>query len=586
LPKSRALSEPHLFTEVVLFRFVLLIVCLAFLGCEPQVAPPLVEVTDLTPREIEPGDRLEIHGTGFPQGRTGRVKLAGTVFRPGEAPTRGVSVEAEGVVAAPDRLEVIVRDPIVERLCGAGERAAHATFRADVEISFASNAAGAKPLVGRLRGATLDILPASASATAVDDRLKDGAKVLAFLGIVSGAPSGRGLPVEQVTAGSPAARAGIQVGDLVSSVDGVHALSVGDVTPASARSTELAIRHGDSGEEETKTLSLVEFSGERIPIEYAPALLVVGLALAILVVLLLPGPPFLAAMEMRIASRLRRTSLRSVFAALLGGRHAGLTALLSALLAGFAMMPYVFGREIDGIILLLAGATLLVAARVARERGVIASIRTVLQAGLAVIALAGSLALAIAQVGAIELAELVRLQGGAPWQLTAARHPSCAIAAFVYSCAIVALLRHDAARPLQTRAGVFITAALGVMVFFGGWQVPGLLDARHTSGILLLAATAFLLKTWLFAGLLIGASRVASKLGVVEVQGMVVKRLVPALLLATACVFASRRFAPSIAIETAFGGTFFAVAFLFALRVATRVRAALAQPEPHASTVL
>ena len=48
-------------------------------------------------------------------------------------------------------------------------------------------------------------------------------------------------------------------------VDGVHALSLADIAPTSARSAELTVRHGESGIEDTKTVSLLDYSGERVP---------------------------------------------------------------------------------------------------------------------------------------------------------------------------------------------------------------------------------------------------------------------------------------------------------------------------------
>jgi NADH-quinone oxidoreductase subunit H len=579
---------------------------LSLWGCERSVAPPLVEVTELSPRAIEPGDRLEVHGSGFPQGRQGRVTLEGSIFRPGEARTRGVTIETEGTVATPDRLEIVVRDALAERFCGYGDRASHATFRGDVEVSFASTTPGAPPLVGILRGATLDVEPSSARASITDARVVEGGRLLAFLGVVPGAPTPRGVPIEQVRAGSLAARSGFQVGDVLAAVDGVHVLTLGDVVPASARAVELTIRHADSGLEETKTLSLIEYSGERVPAEYAPALVLVGLALAVLVLLVLPGPPSLAALEMRIASRVRRTTLGELFGSLVGsGRHAALSAIATAMIAAFALTPYVVGPELDGAFLLTGAAAMLVWSRVAGEPGPLASLRTFVQLTAAALAMVGAIALTIVQVGAIELAELVRLQGGAPWQFTAARHPACAILALVYGAAIVGIIRTrmpstvtpatneldrrakaaPAPAVLLERGGLLAAAGLGVTTFFGGWQLPGI-TAPRAHGLLLVAAMLFAAKTWVAAALLFGAGRVASSFRPREVVGLVWKRLLPGLLVAAALVAVSRRLVPSMAVETAFGATLVAVAALFFVRLAARVHAAATRPEPHASPFL
>ncbi len=582
-----------------LLRAALLVVfaaVIAFLGaCERPIAPPLVEVSELAPREVEPGDRLELRGSGFPQGRSGRVTLEGTVHRPGEPPVRGVTVEAEGAVTAPDRVEVVVRESFAERLCGRGDRAAHATFRGDVQVAFASNDPSAPPLVGALRGVVLDVIPASARASVLEARVAEGGRVLAFLGVVPGASTPRGIPIEQVRASSPAERAGIQVGDTIVAVDGVHALSAGDVAPASARAAELTIRHGDSGSEETKTISLLEYSGERVPTEYTPALVIVGLALALLVFLLLPGPASLAALEMRIASRVRRTSVREALEVLVGtGRHAALSAIVSAVIAAFALTPYVVGREVDGVVLLAAGATMLVWSRVALERGFVASVKTLAWMLLAVVAMAGAVALAIGQLGAIELAEITRAQGGLPWQFAAARHPSCAMLALVYLVAMGGMLRTRPAvpsasprphAPLLERAGLLLASALFVATFLGGWQLIGPNEPRG-HGLALVAALVFVAKTWLVTAFLLGASRVLLAATPRELAGVFLKRLLPGLVLGAALVALSRRLLPSLAVETAIGVTLVAALALFALRLAARVRAAVVRPEPHASPFL
>ncbi|HVH40918.1 MAG TPA: PDZ domain-containing protein, partial [Labilithrix sp.] len=516
------------------------------MGCERQIAPPLVEVTELAPREVESGERLEVHGAGFPQGRSARVSFEGTLFRPGDAPSRGVSIESEGMVVTPDRLEIVVRDLLAERFCGRGDAATHATFRGEVHVSFASSTPGAPPLVGTLHDASVDVLPSSVRSSVHDARIAEGGRVLAYLGVMPGPPSPRGIPIEQVRAGSLAERTGLRVGDVLVSLDGVHVLSLADVVPASSRAAELTIRHPDSGAEETKTVSLSAYAGERIPSEYAPALLVVGLAFALLVLLVLPGPPSLAALELRIAARVRGMTMRAFVALLVGrGRMAALSVLVSAVIAAFALAAYVVGRELDGVMLLASASSLLVWSRVALERGALASLRTLVRLATAALAMAAAIVVGIGQVGAIELAEIVRIQGGAPWQFTAARHPACAILVVVYALAIVSLLRTrsggvlparlvdpvpaapaspPAHAALLERAGVLLASALGVTTFLGGWQLPGLVEPK-TRLLLVVSAALFVLKTWLFAGLVLGASRLVSSYRPRDVVAVVLKRL-------------------------------------------------------------
>ena len=86
----------------------------------------------------------------------------------------GASVEAEGVVISSDRIEIVLNEPLEERFCGHGDHAAHTTMNGDLEVAFASSTPGAPPLVGVMRGMTLDISPASVRASVVESRIAEG----------------------------------------------------------------------------------------------------------------------------------------------------------------------------------------------------------------------------------------------------------------------------------------------------------------------------------------------------------------------------------------------------------------------------
>lgn len=572
-------------------------------GCQPDGAPPLVEVSELSPRQIELGDRVELRGAGLPQGRPARISFRGTLYRPGAAPVRGATLEAEGVVVTPERVELVFDDALEERFCGRGDRAIHTTFEGTVEVAFASSAPGAPPLVGALRGVSLDVRPSSVRSSVADDRAAEGARVLAFLGMAAGAPSPRGLPIEKIEAGSPADRAGIQVGDVLAAVDGVHVEHIADVIPASTRTTTLVIRSGELGATETKSLSMIGFAGERVPTELAGALLLVGLALAALLLLATPGPAALGVLELRIATRVRRSSLRRMFTALFGtGHDVFVSAALSALLGTFALGPHVLGPEVDGLALLLAAAALLVGSRVVGARGVWQALRLALDVGALVAAMAASLASVVAWSGAMQLGELVRAQGSAPWEMNAVRTPASALLALVYAAAVVTILRlRDEAPPLPDahgeaprhpwsartleRAGLLLASALAAAVFLGGWQLPTGVEPRSLP-LQLVAAGLFLVKTWAVAALLAGAAQVASPRGSRAARAFAVKRLLPTLGLALTLVLAERYVAPGVAVERAFAAVALAATTLVVVRGVLRVRGALARPEPQVSPFL
>ena len=59
-------------------------------GCVSTEAPPqLLNVLDFAPREAEVGDRLEVIGSGFPEGKTAHVVFKGTLYRPGHKAIEG-----------------------------------------------------------------------------------------------------------------------------------------------------------------------------------------------------------------------------------------------------------------------------------------------------------------------------------------------------------------------------------------------------------------------------------------------------------------------------------------------------------------
>jgi len=578
-------------------------------ACERDAVPPLVEVTAVNPRAIEVGDRLELAGTGYPQGRTARLTFRGSLFRPGQPEVQRAAIEAEGVVVGSDRIEVLVTDALEDAFCGHGDRAAHTTMTGDVEVAFASSAPGAPPLVGTMRGVSLDVTPSSVRASVLASRSAEGARVLDYLGVVPGPATPRGLPIERITAGSPAEHAGFQVGDVITTVDGVHVREVSDVIPASARSTRITIRHGDSGAEETKSLTMAAFASERIPVEYAPALLVVGLALAVLLLLVLPAPVVASELELRVARHLRAGRARTFVRALFGrGPRTIAAVLVSVLVATFAFGPYVLAPDLDAVFLLLAAVALLVAARVTTSRGGMAAVRAAGEVMAYAVVLGLAVAGAFVHAGAMRLVEIVRAQGGLPWEVASARHPVGLVLGFAYLAGLVALLRAKDDAPLRAdarlddvaaasakappsrsgllleRVGLVLACALAAAMFFGGWQVPGL-DARGTAREVLGAVT-FVAKTWGLAGAVLACASLATPWTAAQARSFVWKRLAPALLAGGLLVAAARRLGPSESLELAAGVTVVAAAALLAIRAALRVRAAMRSPEPHASPFL
>lgn len=102
------------------------------------------------------------------------------------------------------------------------------------------------------------VAPAAAALAAADELRADGRIRRPWLGVRAGdaAPEGaRGAVLTRVSAGSPAATAGLQVGDLVVGVD--------ELTVADASDLVLALRTCEPGQ---SVVVHVERSGERVPV--------------------------------------------------------------------------------------------------------------------------------------------------------------------------------------------------------------------------------------------------------------------------------------------------------------------------------
>jgi hypothetical protein len=282
------------------------------------------------------------------------------------------------------------------------------------------------------------------------------------------------------------------------------------------------------------------------------------------------------------------------------GVDAAIVSIVTAIVATLAMGPHLVAVDLDGVILLAGGATLLVASRVVAARGALGVLRTIAEVGACGAMLVASAAALAAHVGAVQLGELVRVQGAAPWEWAAARHPLGALLAFVYFAAIVGVVRVRSPGPvrppsgiakrinlarLTERLGVLFASALGAALFFGGWLLPIATEARSTP-LLLLCGFVFVLKTWLLSAVLLGVAGLATPFRTADVRTFTAKRLVPALLVAGVLGFLARRLPDSASFETACGGAVVALAILVLMRSAVRVRAALARPEPHASPFL
>src|SRR6266536_3929677 len=104
-------------------RFIALILSLLTLfgatGCtSTEVPPQLLNVLDFAPREAEVGDRLEVIGAGFPEGKSAHVLFKGTLFRPGHKAIKDVEIDVESASSSADKIEMMFTEGLQTSFCG------------------------------------------------------------------------------------------------------------------------------------------------------------------------------------------------------------------------------------------------------------------------------------------------------------------------------------------------------------------------------------------------------------------------------------------------------------------------------------
>src|SRR5258706_12729825 len=108
-------------TRLLALFFTLLALCVASSGCVSTEAPPqLLNVLDFAPREAEVGDRLEVIGAGFPEGKTAHVVFKGTLHRPGRKPIKGVEIDVDAASSTAAKIDMMFTEGLEASFSCAG----------------------------------------------------------------------------------------------------------------------------------------------------------------------------------------------------------------------------------------------------------------------------------------------------------------------------------------------------------------------------------------------------------------------------------------------------------------------------------
>jgi NADH-quinone oxidoreductase subunit H len=600
-------------------RLALAGLVLALGACVREPSPQLIQVLDISPREVELGDTIAVFGSGFPRGRDAHLAFRGKLYRPGERPVDDVDIEARGGVDDGQRISLSFDEPLAALFAGVGDHAAHTTFDGELEVAFAAAAPGAPPIAASLYKVVLDVLPPAPPAAVVAARESEGARALAFAGIVVSpvVPDSGGLTIAKVTPESQADLVGLVAGDLLVRFDGVRLDAASDAIPhPGARTVSVVVRRDGDAREVTRELAYGSFE-RAAPVELFGAAIVLAIALAFILFFVAPNARGFTWIERGVAARIARTATASSPsgarrwldlllgstprhpAALreqraLGGALVGASALLLLLPA----FPSVSGIGLVEVFV-AAWTSLLVAALFARRApGDKGAFRLVGAAHELVVMLPAALAVASAIVvtGSLRVGDIVAAQGGAPWQWYAFRNPAMAALFLAASFAPLGVASHRVGPLAEAEAGggappigwlgfskIVTTSAIVVIVFLGGWRVPGLSPAQSESRLALsaLGGALFLAKLWSVVALLVLARRLLPTISRGRMTALTLKVLVPLSLLAIGAILAeSEWLGPrgASAIDAIVSGALVAAAVMAVIQTAHRVRYAVRTP--------
>lgn len=569
-------------------RFALMFALAALLcSCSlREPAPGLLNTLAFGPELAEVGDRLEVIGTGFPEGKAGTVTFRGAIHRPGSAPSEA-EIVAPATSTSQNRITILLTEDLAAAFCGAGEDARHATFRGDVEVAFAPRVSGAPPVVGVVRDVIVDVMPPDITADQVATRQQEGERALDFLGLAAQRADGTGLVIDRVAPASRAEAAGLRAGDRLIRFEGVRVREPADVSPSGeTKHVELAVRRGRLQDPLVRHVDVEGFRPAP-PSDLAGAAILIGAVAAVLLALAFPTARVLTWAERRVVQRLRGSAaaggrkpkswaswLRHGMAALWredlaprGGESAIGRAVPYVLFLGvtsvFVALPlcdYIIAPELDLPVLYLAAVSGLITVGLLlggwRNGGgwrLVAALRSALEITTAELPPLVAVAAVVLTSGSIRFTDIVSSQGPLPWEWNVFGNPILLLAFVCFaapavvetsrasvelpeaesSAAVDWTVRSAAARSLIFIAewgNVFITSSIGSALFLGGWQLPFTSPGEQAASPLLglLGALVYQIKAWCLVGCVLAVRWALPRVRIDQAMGLVLRWLLPA----------------------------------------------------------
>ena len=602
-------------------------------ACQRDVGPQLIDVLDLVPREVEAGDRLEILGASFPQGKKAKVTFHGQLHRPCEK-AGSADVVAEGAASSTTQIELDLTEGLEELFCGVGESSIHTTFQGDVEVAFPAATPGAPPVAATLHDVTLDVRPPTPRRAVLDARMKEGERVLAYLGIhpAQMQPASGGLLVESIEPGSRAEKGGVAAGDVLTRFDHVRIDSLADVVPSGAApQVKVSVRRGSAPSEMTREIA-TDGLRANLPSDLYGAALLLVVAAAALLLFMAPTAGILTWVERRVAGRMqsRIGPNRAGPQGFLVWIADGIKMLLKedvipkasdrplfrlapylvfvGVSATFVVMPfgqYLIAADLDvGILYVLAVTSLVTIGLLSggwasnNKYSLLGGIRSAAQIVSYEVPGAIAVACIVMMTGSLRLQEIIRAQGGWPWEWFLFKNPVTFGLFFLYFTTALAegnrapfdlpeaeselvagySTEYSGMRYLffffAEWANVFVMCGIASALFLGGWQVPGLSAGAQEAhlGLQALGALVFLLKAWVLIFVVIWIRWTLPRVRVDQMMMLCWKWLVPMAFVAFALCAGWVVWSPGHTAQTVIGAGMFAVFCLGLVRFAQRVR--------------
>jgi NADH-quinone oxidoreductase subunit H len=604
------------------------------LGCQKEGLPQLIQVLDLAPHEAEVGDRIEIIGSGFPEGKSAHLTFRGDLHRPGKPAVHHTEIEAEGVVSSAEQIEVLFTEGLEERFCGANEKAMHTTFTGDVEVAFPAAAPGAPPVVGTLHRVSIDFRPPTSRRAVIEARATEGERALAYLGIkVSAAsPTAGGLLIGEVEPGSRADLARILAGDLITKFDNVRVLSKSDCDPSGAEPfAYLGIRRGGAGEEEEVQVSIDGFKPAP-PSDLLGAGIVIGVAAIIILLFMAPTAGIITWVERRVSARMQsrigpnRAGPQGFLVWLADGIKSIMKEdivptdsdkplfrlapylVFAGVSATFVVMPfgqYLIAADLDIGILFIVAVTSLVTIGLMtggwasnNKYSMLGGIRSAAQIISYEVPGAVAIVCIVMMTGSLRLQDIIRAQGGWPWDWFMFKNPVTFALFFLYFTTALAegnrapfdlpeaeselvagySTEYSGMRYLffffAEWANVFVMCGIATALFLGGWQLPGVAPGQQEAhfGLQLAGSILFLGKAWFLIFVVIWIRWTLPRVRIDQMMNLCWKWFVPLSFAAFMLTAGWVLWSPGPMIQFAMGLVMFAIFMAGVVHFFSRVR--------------